>query len=183
MSNLDFANALTAWRQGDRQALDQLFETVYAELRALASRQVASESSRTLSATALVNEAYLRLVKREVACEDRAHFLAVTSRLMRRILVDFARSRGREKRGGALPLLPIDTAALGLAAPSLDVLDIHDALDRLSVLDSRKAEAVELSFFGGLTNEEIAQALGVSINTVGRDLQFAKAWLRRELSS
>jgi RNA polymerase sigma factor (TIGR02999 family) len=183
MSTIDFTQKLVEWRQGDRKALDHLFEAVHAELRSLASRQLVSERSQTLSATALVNEAYLRLVQAEVSCQDRAHFFAIASRLMRRVLVDFARGRGRKKRGEAVRPLPLDTAILGLAASSLDILDIDRALERLSALDARKAEVIEMTFFGGLTNEEIALALEVSINTVGRDMQFAKAWLRRELSN
>lgn len=181
MSTLDITQGLARSRQGDRQAIDELFEAVYAELRRLAARQLASESSQTLSATGLVNEAYLRLVQAEVSIQDRAHFLALASRLMRRVLVDFARGRRRKKRGEAVRPLTLDTSILGSAAPCLDILDIHSALERLSALDTRKAEAIELNFFGGLTNEETALALEVSINTVERDLQFAKAWLRREL--
>jgi RNA polymerase sigma factor (TIGR02999 family) len=180
----DVTDLLLAWGRGDASALEKLTPLVYQELRRLARRYMAGErSDRTLQTTALVHEAYLRLVdSSRVRWQNRAHFFAVSARFMRRILVDFARSRRNLKRGGALRFVPLDAAAdVGLQRnPDLIALDV--ALDSLAALDARQAQVVELRFFGGLTVEETAEALGVSPGTVRRDWSLAQAWLHLELA-
>jgi RNA polymerase sigma-70 factor (ECF subfamily) len=180
----DVTDLLLAWGRGDASALEKLTPLVYQELRRLARRYMAGErSDLTLQTTALVHEAYLRLVdSSRVRWQNRAHFFAVSARFMRRILVDFARSRRNLKRGGALRFVPLDAAAdVGLQRnPDLIALDV--ALDSLAALDARQAQVVELRFFGGLTVEETAEALGVSPGTVRRDWSLAQAWLHLELA-
>jgi len=175
---------LLAWSNGDRTALDELIPLVHEQLIALARRYMARENAgHTLEATALVNEAYLRMVDmRRVEWQNRAHFLAVAARVMRHILVDMARSKKLQKRGGGAPRVSLDEA-LGLAsAPAYDVLGLDRALDALATLDPRRGKVVELRIFGGLTLEETAAALNVSTDTVTRDWKLAKAWLARELA-
>lgn len=174
---------LREWGGGSKEALDQLMPLVYGQLRKLAARCLASESpAHTLRATALVNEAYLRLVGAEVSFNDRVHFFAVAARLLRHILVDHARAHGRQKRGAGAERLALDEAVLvGAAQP--DLLELDEALSRLAERDKRKSEVVELLFFGGLTYEETAAALQISPATVHRELTMAKAWLYRELSA
>lgn len=171
-------------RSGDEGALEELFPIVYDELRAVAARYMRREYERqTLQATALVNEAYLKLVPDgNLRWNDRAHFLALVARSMRQILVERARARHAGKRGGedARPVTLHDEL-LGGAARDIDVLALHEALGRLGELDRRQAELVELRFFGGLTVEETAEAMGISPATVKRDWAFAQAWLRRHL--
>jgi RNA polymerase sigma factor (TIGR02999 family) len=175
---------LLAWRDGDEQALEALMPLVHHELRRLARRHMKGErAGHTLQTTALVNEAYLRLVDlTRVQWHDRAHFLAMAARLMRRVLVDHARSRAYAKRGGGEPPVTFDEslALIGQARPDLVALD--DALVALAALDARKGRVVELRFFGGLTVRETADVLGVSQETVLRDWRLAKVWLLRELS-
>jgi RNA polymerase sigma factor (TIGR02999 family) len=169
-------------RQGDKQAFDALLPFVHAQLESLAS--VCLRSSRrdqTLRTTALVNEAYLKLVGAPLNFEDRSHFFAVAARAMRQILVDHARSRNRAKRGGGARQVTFDEAALLSAEPSLDVLIIDRLLTELGQIDPRKSQLIELVYFGGLTTAEAATALGVSEPTVFRDLKFAKAWLLQRL--
>ena len=172
---------LQDWGKGDKQALDQLMPLVYNQLRKLAARCLAAEApEHTLRATALVNEAYLRLVGSDVSFNDRAHFFAVAARLLRRILVDHARAQGRQKRGAGAERLTLDEAVqVGPAQP--EVVDLDEALDRLAAHDKRKSDIVELLFFGGLTYDETAAALDISPATVHRELTMAKAWLHREL--
>ena len=174
---------LKQWSGGDKQALDQLMPLVYDKLRSLASRCLSAERpEHTLRATALVNEAYLRLVNADLSFNDRVHFYAVAARLLRHILVDHAKSLNRAKRGGGAQKLSLDEAlVVGQAAPS-GILDLDDALQRLAVHDSRKAEVVELLFFGGLTYDEAAAMLNISPATVHRELRMAKAWLHRDLT-
>ena len=170
---------------GDKQALGQLMDLVYDELHRAAHRYMANERPwHTLQTTALIHEVYLQLVDvRQLNFRDRAHFFALCAGLMRRILVDFSRARKAGKRGGGQIHLSIDDAAAEARAGSApDLLVIDEALNRLSLLDSRKAKVVELMFFGGLTEDETAGALDVSVETVGRDWKFSKAWLRKELS-
>src|SRR5579871_5280957 len=173
---------LREWSGGDKAALDQLMPLVYDQLRSLAARCLSSERpEHTLRATALVNEAYLRLVNAELTFNDRVHFYAVAARLLRHILVDHAKSLNRAKRGGGVQKLSLDEAlVVGQAAPS-GILDLDEALQRLATQDARKAEVVELLFFGGLTYDEAAAALNISPATVHRELRMAKAWLHREL--
>lgn len=177
---------LRQWRGGDPVALDQLMPVVHGELRRLARRHLRGKArDRTLQPTALVNEIYLRLAAlHAIAWQDRAHFFAMASRLMRRVLVDAARSRRAEKRGRNRVRVTFDEAFLPApphgAAP--DILALDEALTGLAAHDDRKARVVELRFFGGLNVEETAAVLGVSVETVARDWRFAKLWLRREIT-
>ena len=160
----------------------ELVTLVYGELRALAHEYLKRESRvRPLQTTALVHEAYLRLAEREVSCRDRTHFVAVAATTMRRVLVDLARERSSRKRGANAIHLPLEDARLSKAQPPPDVLVLDQLMERLTEVDPRKARAVELRVFGGLTVDEAAEALGVSRATLERDFRFAKAWLSREL--
>jgi RNA polymerase sigma-70 factor, ECF subfamily len=175
---------LLAWGKGDAGALNALMPQVRQELHRLATGYMAGERpGHVLQATALVNEAYLRLVDwKNVQWADRAHFFAMAANVMRRVLVDYARSRGRAKRGDNAIHVSF-AEALNKAAPeSADVLAVDDALQQLEQVDPRKSKIVELRFFGGLSLEETAEALNVSVGTVRRDWEFARAWLSRELS-
>ena len=175
---------LLAWGRGDETALDQLIPLVHDELRQLARRHMAGERpGHTLQATALVNEAYLRLIEvNQVRWQNRAHFFAMASRVMRRILVDAARARGYQKRGGGAETVSLDEALLVSGEPRQDLIALDDALNALAAFDLRKSQVVEMRFFGGLSVEETAEALHVSADTVMRDWRLAKAWLVRELS-
>ena len=175
---------LRAWREGDEKALDALMPLVHDELRRIARRCLHGErANHSVQATVLVNEAYLRLVDvQQVDWQNRTHFLAMSARLMRRVLVDLARSRGADKRGGGAVRVTLDDAAIGSAAPDADVIRLDDALQALAALDDRKSRVVELRFFGGLTVDETALVLHVSSKTVLRDWEFARAWLQRELA-
>jgi RNA polymerase sigma factor (TIGR02999 family) len=174
---------LQQWRSGDEGALDQLMPVVYQELRRLAKRCLYAERpGHTLRATELVHEAYLRLVGADIGWQDRAHFYAVAARVLRRILVEYARSRNRQKRGSGEEPITLDEAlVVGPEAASI-VLDLDEALQRLAVLDTRKSEVIQLLFFGGLTYDETAAALDISPATVHRELKLAKAWLHREMA-
>lgn len=175
---------LLAWRGGRREALDELLTLVYDELRRLAARCLRGERpGHTMQATDLVHEAFGRLMDAEVSWQDRAHFYSVAARAMRRILVDHARARASAKRGAAAARLPLDEAAIVSSEPAPDLLDLDRALERLGEIEARKGQAVELHFFGGLTHEEIAEVVGVSVSTVRADLRFARAWLHSELTS
>lgn len=169
-------------RSGDESAVRDLFPLLYDQLKRLAHRALASESAgHTVGPTALVNEAYLRLAGSALPVNDRAHFFALASRVMRRVLVDYARTRGRAKRGGGAAVLSLEEQiAIDVSAvDSLPELDL--ALDRLAGIDERKAKAIELIFFGGLSFVEAAEALQISEATLARDVKFAKAWLKHEL--
>jgi RNA polymerase sigma factor (TIGR02999 family) len=174
---------LLAWGDGDVSALDQLIPLVHAELRRIAARYLARErQGHTLQPTALVNELYLRLVDVErVRWQNRAHFLAVAARLMRRVLVDFARSRRYQKRGGGGERVAFHEALIVDVGRGHDLLALDDALDELARVDERQSQIVVMRFFAGLTVEEIAGVLGVSGATVMRDWKLAKSWLLREL--
>jgi len=174
---------LRAWSDGDETALERLLPLVEAELRRLARRRMAGERrGHTLQPTALVNEAFLRLVDaRSVPWQDRAHFFGISARLMRRVLVDHARSRGYQKRGGGIQRVTL-TDGLALAAErTLDLVALDRALEELATIDARKARVIELRFFGGLSVEETAEALHVSTDTIKRDWRLAKLWLLRQL--
>lgn len=173
---------LRAWRLGDQAAFDRLTPLVYDELRRRARHYLRAERpNHTLRPTALVHEVYLRMVHLDrVDWRDRSHFFALAARQMRRILVDSARARRYRKRGGGAVNVTFDEA-LAASARAPDLVALDEALDLLARQDDRKARVVELRFFGGLTNEEIAAVLGVSTDTVTRDWQMAKLWLRREL--
>ena len=175
---------LIGWGQGDKGALDRLMPLVYNELRNVARHHLAAEDGlHTLESAALVNETYLRLVQQErVEWRNRAHFFAISARMMRRILVDHARQRRTEKRGGARPRLSLDQS-LGLTEQKdLDVVALDDALSALSKLDPQQAHVIELRFFGGLTIEETSEALNISPATVTRDWVTAKAWLYDQIN-
>jgi len=175
---------LLAWNDGDESALEKLVPLVYGELRRLAKRQMWGEHpDHSLQTTALINEAYLRLVDlKNVHWQNRAHFFALCARLMRRILVDFARSRHYAKRGGGAQPISLEESVVVSPEHSSDLVAVDDALKALTKVDARKAQVVELRFFGGLTVEESAEVLKVSPETVRRDWKLAKAWLLRELS-
>jgi RNA polymerase sigma factor (TIGR02999 family) len=174
---------LRAWADGDDGALERLAPLVEAELRRLARGYMRRERrGHTLQTTALVNEAFLRLTgARGVRWQDRAHFLGISARLMRRVLVDHARSRGYRKRGGGAQRVSLDEGVRPVAEPALDLLALDRALDALAAVDPRKCRVVELRYFGGLSVEETAEVLAVSPDTVKRDWRLAKLWLLREL--
>ena len=175
---------LKAWTAGDEKALEKLTPLVYEQLHRVAQYYMAGQRpGHTLQTTALVNEVYLRLVDcGQVNWQDRAHFFAVSAQLMRRILIDFARSRGYQKRGGGLPHVSLDDAPSVCNQPDVNIVALDDALKALGEIDDRKSRVVELRFFGGLSVEETAEVLGVSAETVGRDWKLAKMWLLHELS-
>ena len=175
---------LQQWSHGDDDALSRLTPLVYQNLRRQASRLLRGERrGHTLQPTALVNEAYLKLAgSNKQAWENRTHFFAVASRVMRHILVDYARSHQRAKRGGGAVMLSLDEALVMAPEASPDILALDEALSRLAQQDVRKARVVEMRFFGGLSVLETAEVLDVSENTVLRDWNMAKAWLRREIS-
>ena len=176
---------LRAWGDGDQQALEKLTPLVYNELHRVAHRYMADErAGHTLQTTALVNEVYLRLVDvRGVSWQNRAHFFAICARTMRRILIDFARSRQYQKRGGEAISVTLDNALDVSTQPAVDFVVLDDALKGLAELDPRKTQVVELRFFGGLSVEDTAEVLKISPETVMRDWKFARAWLARELAS
>ena len=174
---------LLKWRHGDEEALERLIPLVYDELHRIARNHIGHEGvGHTLQATALINEAYLRLVDaQDVAWQDRTHFLAVSARIMRHILVDHARSRRYQKRGGNVDKVTFDEALVVTNEPTQDFVALDDALEALARFDERKSRVVELRFFGGLTVDETALVLKVSPDTVMRDWRLAKVWLQREL--
>jgi RNA polymerase sigma factor (TIGR02999 family) len=180
----EITQLLVAWNKGDVKALEQLTPLVHTELHRLAKLQMAGERpGHVLQTTALVNEAYLRLIDwRSVEWRDRAHFFGLAAQIMRRILVDFARSRQREKRGGEALRVSLSEAAEIGCERSADLVALDDALQALEKLDARQVRVVELRFFAGMSYEETAEALNVSVGTARRDWSFAQAWLFRELS-
>lgn len=179
----EITQLLKAWGGGDPAALDRLAPLVYRELHRMARRYMRQERpGNTLQTTALVNEAYLRLADAgAMNLQDRTHFFAVAARVMRRILVDAARSRRSEKRGGAAGRIPFDAVAGIVPAPGYDLVALDDALNALAQIDPRKVQVIEMRFFAGLSVEETAAVLGVSPQTVMRDWKLAKAWLMREM--
>jgi len=179
----DVTQLLRRWRDGEKEAMDSLLPIVYDELRRVARGYLGGEApGHTLQTTALVHEAYIRLVKAEIPWQDRVHFFAVAATSMRRILVDHARAKRSAKRGGGEKRVPLDEALEQPAAEGSGLEEIDEALTRLAAEDERKSRVVELHFFGGLKHEEIADLLGISPSTVRWDMRLAKAWLRRELS-
>lgn len=181
--NADATQMLRAWREGDKSAFDRLMPIVYRDLRRLARRHLLAErAGHTLQATALINEAYMRLVDyRRMQWQDRAHFLAVSAQLMRRILVEHARRRNL-KRGGGMRHVSLEQVPELGSVRTKDVIALDEALDELARMDPRKARVVELRYFGGLSVEETAEALSISTVTVMRDWSSAKAWLYREMT-
>ena len=176
---------LIAWSSGDVAALDDVIRAVYQELRQMADRYLRKErSEHTLQPTALVHEAYLRLIDQtQVSWQNRAHFFGVAAQMMRRILIDHAKTKHREKRGGAKPLLPLDEALDLSQGRDSDLVALDNALKILANIDERKSRVVELRFFGGLSVEETADVLQISPQTVLRDWKLAKAWLYQEINS
>ena len=183
VSSHEVTQLLRAWSEGEADALEKLMPLVYQELYRLARRYMARERpGHTLSPTALVNEAYLRLVdSTQVSWQNRAHFFAVCAQVMRRILVDWSRSRQADKRGGDLRLVEIQDALAVAVGSGTDLAALDDALKALAAVDPRKSQVVELRFFGGLDVKETAEVLKISPKTVIRDWQLSKSWLRREL--
>jgi RNA polymerase sigma factor (TIGR02999 family) len=183
--SVEITTLLKAWSGGDQQALERLAGYVYPQLRLIARRYMKSErEGHTLQPTALVNEVYLRLVDiTNVEFNERAQFFAMAAQMMRRILVDAARAHNARKRGALFPKVDIDQINVGHVAPDRTLLAIDEALDAFSVVAPRQARVVELRYFGGLTEEEIVSALGISPRTVRRDWEFAKAWLASELDA
>jgi RNA polymerase sigma factor (TIGR02999 family) len=182
-STQDVTLLLGEIRRGDRTAVDRLLPIVYAELRRIAGGYLRAERpGHTLQPTALVHEAYMRLVdQRDVAWESRAHFVAVAAQTMRRILVDHARARLAGKRSGGLARVELSEGLASVEQRDVDLIDLDAALERLEEMDPRMARVVELKYFGGLTNPEIAEVVGISVATVDRERAIATAWLRREL--
>jgi RNA polymerase sigma-70 factor (ECF subfamily) len=174
---------LRAWNRGDQDALEQLIPLVEAELRRVARAYMARERrEHTLQPTALVNEAFLRLTDAQrIRWQDRAHFLGIAARLMRRVLVDHARARGSRKRGGAVAKVSLEDALVVAPEPAVDVLALDRAVEALAAVDARKGRVIELRFFAGLSVEETAEVLHVSTDTVKRDWRMAKLWLLHEL--
>ena len=174
---------LLAWGRGEQAAFDQLVALVHDELHRIARRHMRHERpGHSLQATALVNEAYMRLIDiKHVQWQNRAHFFAMSARVMRRILVDSARARGNDKRGGGVVKVSFDEALLVSEEPGQDLVALDEALQAMETVHPRKSQVVELRFFGGLSLEETAEALHVSVDTVKRDFRFAKLWLLREL--
>ena len=183
-SREEVTGLLQAWSDGDQAALDKLMPLVYAELHRLAKRYMGREhTGRTLQTSALVNEAYLRLVDAHgVRWQNRAHFFAVSAQIMRRILVDFARTRQNLKRGGGARQVTLDEGLVVSPESGADLLALDEALEKLAILNPRQSRVVELRYFGGLNEEEAAEALNVSSRTVRHDWSLARAWLYRELS-
>ncbi len=179
----DVTALLTAWSEGDQSALDRLVPLVYAELRRVAHRRMRAEhQGDVLQTTALIHEAYLRLIDaRRVRWENRAHFFAVSAKLMRQILVDVVRTQGARKRGGGVAHIAFDEAALPAPERGGTLVALDAALDALAQVDARMSQVVELRYFGGLSETEVAEVLGVSEKTVMRDWRMAKLWLGREL--
>jgi RNA polymerase sigma factor (TIGR02999 family) len=183
-STHEFTQLLRAWTTGDESALGKLTPLAYEQLRQVAQRYMGRERpGHGLQTTALVNEAYLRLVDcAQIQWQDRAHFFAVSARLMRRILIDYARSRGYRRRGGGAHHLSLDEAPTVCEEPDDQLIALDDALQALAAFDERKSKVVELKFFGGLSIEETAEVLKVSVETVQRDWRLAKVWLLREMN-
>jgi RNA polymerase sigma-70 factor, ECF subfamily len=179
----EVSQLLINWGRGDESALEKLIPLVYDELRKMAHYQMARENpGHTLQTTALANEVCLRLLGTvEVSWQDRAHFLALSAKLMRRVLVDHARGRGRVKRGGGMIKISLDDSLAVPVGQDPDIIALDDALSTLATVDARKAKTVELRFFGGYSVEETAQILNVSVRTVMNDWKFAKVWLLRSL--
>lgn len=175
---------LQDWRGGDEAARDVLLEQVYDALREMAAARLGRGRDRTLQPTAVVNEALMRLLGSETDWQDRAHFFALAALKMRAVLVDHARARAAEKRGGDAAMLTLSHVDREAAGDSVeyDVLALHQSLERLAEHDQRAAKALELAYFGGMERDEIACVLGVSVPTVDRDLRFAKAWLNKQLA-
>lgn len=180
----DITWLLQEWKNGDETAIDRLFPLVYSELRRQARNYLNKERvNHTLQPTALVHEVYLRLVKlNQIKWENRAHFYAISATTMRRILVDHARELAAEKRGGEFQRLTLENLQIANEQKATDLLELDEALNKLAEIEERKARVIEMNFFGGLNQKEIAEVLNITEKTIQRDLKFAKLWLFRELS-
>ena len=180
----DITGMLAAWNEGDVDALDRLMDLVYPELRRIARQHLQRQRpGESLESAALANEAYLKLVRAGgIRCENRTHFLALCSQIMRRILVDHARRRGFAKRGGNTLRVTLDEVLLASQARGIEVLALDEALDALARIDHRKSRLVEMRYFGGMTIKEVAEVLAVSVDTAKRDWRMARAWLFGELT-
>lgn len=180
----EITQLLLAWGKGDEEAFDRLMPLVYDEMRKIARRYMSRQRpDHTLQTTALVNEAYLRLIdSSKVQWQNRAHFYAISAQLMRRILVDFARARTNQKRGGGAQKVVLDEALTLTSEPGADLIALDDALNELAKLDRRQSQIVELRYFGGLSEDETAEILDISARTVRRDWSLARAWLYRQLN-
>ena len=181
----DITRMLAAWNDGCAAALDRMIDVFYPELRRIARKHLARRKpGESLESAALANEAYLKLLQSGgIRCENRTHFLALCSQMIRRILIDHARSRGFAKRGGDAQRLPLDQVLVSAQARGIEVLALDEALKTLARIDARKSRVVELRYFGGLSIEEAAEVVGVSLDTAKRDWRMARAWLLAELSS
>src|SRR5687767_9033116 len=180
----EITQLLAEWREGNQEALDELYPLVYDELHRLARHYMSRErKGHTLQTTALINEAYVRLIdQKNVHWQNRSHFFAISARIMRRILVDHVRRRGYAKRGGNIQRISLDETAHVAKEPSADLLLLDEALTALARIDERRSKVVEMRHFGGLSNDEIAALLNVSPNTITRDWNLARAWLYQQLS-
>lgn len=182
MSDPNITRLLQDWVAGDQHSLEVLTPLVYDQLHRIASRAFRSErADHTLQTTALVHEAFAKLVSTEVQWQDRSHFFALAARMMRRILVDHAKAKNAAKRGGGDFKVPLDDVVAVSPQTGGEILDLHEALNALAEKDPRKADMLELHYFGGLTYDEMSNVLGVSTSTLDRDIRFAKAWLRSYL--
>ena len=181
----DITGMLAAWNDGSAEALDRVIDVIYPELRRIARKHLAQRKpGESLESAVLANEAYLKLLHSGgIRCENRTHFLALCSQMIRRILIDHARRRGFAKRGGDARRLPLDEVLVSAQARGIEVLALDEALKTLARIDARKSRVVELRYFGGLSIEETAEILGVSVDTAKRDWRMARAWLLAELSS
>jgi RNA polymerase sigma factor (TIGR02999 family) len=175
---------LRAWQEGDQGALEPLTQSVHAELRRLAGSAFRGErAGHTLQPTALVNEAFIKLVQADIGWQSRAHFFALSARMMRRLLLDHARNRNAQKRGGPMVAMTYHDSRHSDVLPDERFEDLDDALNRLAKLDKRKADLIELQVFGGLSFRELSEVTGLSSSTLDRELRLARAWLKRELSA
>jgi RNA polymerase sigma factor (TIGR02999 family) len=180
----NLTDLLNMWSNGDEDALDKLIPHVERELHRIAHHHMVREDrTHTLQTTALVNEAYLKLIDQNTRWQNRAHFFAIASQLMRRILLDHARTQLRAKRGGGVEHVTLTDSPIHTDEPPLDLLDLDRALDKLAEIDSQKSKIVEMRYFGGLSVEEIAEVLRVAPSTIARHWALAKAWLRREINA
>jgi RNA polymerase sigma-70 factor (ECF subfamily) len=184
LGSQDISAILEAWSSGDANALTRLMDLLYPQLRKIARQYLrARGSGESLESAAVANEVYLKLIRAgELQCENRAHFLALCSQMVRRILVDHARRRKSEKRGGREPNVPLDEVTIEVETRGIELLALDEALDALAQIDGRKSRVIELRYFGGLSLEETAKVLGISLETVKRDWKMARAWLYTQLA-
>ena len=182
-NNFPITQRLMDWRNGRQEAFEEVMPQVYETLHRIAQRYMRRENpGHTLQPTAIVNEAYLKLIDADVDWQNRAHFFAIAARLMRRILVDYAKAKHSEKRGGSATVICIDEGAVKQSEPDMNIVELDLALKRLAEIDERKSKIVELHYFGGLKYDETAEVLKISAATVDRELRLAKAWLHKTMN-